>query len=165
MGAYRKFHKLPGGVSIASDFDDRVDAARAAADEGEFDFCIAAQGGANVKRDDLTVRVARTTTEEINEYEEDIERVVSIYTRHLGAGHIRITCSSEWRIVPKTVAAEPLTLKSGIAEPWSSVNNCGVDAVSNEAEMGFSACQLNKVILNIIDKNSGREGDIKMHGR
>lgn len=80
MGAYRELRKLPRGVSIASDFDDSVEAARAAADEGAFDFYIAAQGGANVKRDDETVRVARTTTEEVNEYEEDIERVVGIYT-------------------------------------------------------------------------------------
>ena len=126
MGAYRELRKLPRGVSIASDFDERVEAARAAADEGEFDFYIAAQGGANVKRGDQTVRVARTTTDEVNEYEEDIERVVGIYAPHLGAGHIRITRTSEWRIVPKAVAVEPLTLKSGIAAPRSPVNNCGL---------------------------------------
>lgn len=51
MGAYRELRKLPRGVSIADEFDERVEATRAAADEGEFDLYIAAQGGANVPRD------------------------------------------------------------------------------------------------------------------
>ncbi len=74
MGAYRELRKLPRGVSIASEFDDRVEAVRAAADEGEFDLYIIAQGGANIKRDAQAVRVARKVTDEVNEYEEDIER-------------------------------------------------------------------------------------------
>lgn len=73
MGAYRELRKLPRGVSIADEFDERVEAARAAADEGEFDLYIAAQGGANVPRDSQTVRVARNVTDEVNAYEEDIE--------------------------------------------------------------------------------------------
>ena len=151
MGAYRELRKLPRGVSIASDFDDRVEAARAAADEGEFDFYIAAQGGANVKRDDQTVRVARTTTEEVNEYEEDIERVVGIYVPHLGAGHIRFTRSSEWRIVPKAVAVEPLTLKSGIATPRSPVNNCGKLTDGGDPVITPTASEKAAAVLNLID--------------
>jgi large subunit ribosomal protein L30 len=58
---------------------------RAAADEGEFDLYIIAQGGANMPRDAQAVRVARKVTDEVNEYEEDIERVVGIYAPHLGA--------------------------------------------------------------------------------
>lgn len=151
MGAYRELRKLPRGVSIASDFDERVEAARAAADEGEFDFYIAAQGGANVRRDDQTVRVARTTTDEVNEYEEDIERVVGIYAPHLGAGHIRITRTSEWRIVPKAVAVEPLTLKSGIAAPRSPVNNCGLPANGTATDMTPTPSEQAAAVLNLID--------------
>ncbi len=151
MGAYRELRKLPRGVSIASDFDERVEAARAAADEGEFDFYIAAQGGANVSRDDQTVRVARTTTDEVNEYEEDIERVVGIYAPHLGAGHIRITRTSEWRIVPKAVAVEPLTLKSGIAAPRSPVNNCGLPANGTATDMTPTPSEQAAAVLNLID--------------
>lgn len=151
MGAYRELRKLPRGVSIASDFDERVEAARAAADEGEFDFYIAAQGGANVRRDDQTVRVARTTTDEVNEYEEDIERVVGIYAPHLGAGHIRITRTSEWRIVPKAVAVEPLTLKSGIAAPRSPVNNCGLPASGTTTDMMPTPSEQAAAVLNLID--------------
>lgn len=125
MGAYRELRKLPRGVSIADEFDERVEAARAAADEGEFDLYIVAQGGANVPRDSQTVRVARNVTDEVNAYEEDIERVVGIYAPHLGSELIRVTRTAEWRIVPKLLAVEPLTLKSGIAAPRSPVNNCG----------------------------------------
>lgn len=151
MGAYRELRKLPRGVSIASDFDERVEAARAAADEGEFDFYIAAQGGANVRRDDQTVRVARTTTDEVNEYEEDIERVVGIYAPHLGAGHIRITRTSEWRIVPKAVAVEPLTLKSGIAAPRSPVNNCGKFTRGDVPVMTPTPSEHATAVLNLVD--------------
>lgn len=56
MGAYRELGKLPCGVSIADEFDERVEAARAAADEGEFDLYIVAQGGANVPLDSQTIR-------------------------------------------------------------------------------------------------------------
>ncbi|HDU3835084.1 TPA: replication endonuclease [Klebsiella aerogenes] len=151
MGAYRELRKLPRGVSIASDFDERVEAARHAADESEFDLYIAAQGGANVKRDEQTVRVARTTTDEVNEYEEDIERVVGIYAPHLGAGHIRITRSSEWRIVPKAVAVEPLTLKSGIAAPRSPVNNCGLVTNGATTDMTPTPSEQAAAVLNLID--------------
>ncbi len=40
-------------------------------------------------------------TDEVNEYEEDIERVVGIYAPHLGADRVRVTRTAEWRIVPK----------------------------------------------------------------
>jgi large subunit ribosomal protein L30 len=152
MGAYRELRKLPRGVSIASDFDDRVEAARAAADEGEFDLYIAAQGGANKPRDSQTVRVARTVTDEVNEYEEDIERVVGIYAPHLGAGHIRVTRSEEWRIVPKVLAVEPLTLKSGSAAPWSPVNNCGKLTGGDTPVMTPTPSEQAAAVLNLIDK-------------
>lgn len=152
MGAYRELRKLPRGVSIASDFDDRVEAARAAADEGEFDLYIAAQGGANKPRDSQTVRVARTVTDEVNEYEEDIERVVGIYAPHLGAGHIRVTRSEEWRIVPKVLAVEPLTLKSGSAAPRSPVNNCGKLTGGDIPVMTSTATEQAAAVLNLIDK-------------
>lgn len=45
MGAYRELRKLPRGVSIADEFDERVEAARAAADSGDFALYISAQGG------------------------------------------------------------------------------------------------------------------------
>lgn len=84
------------------------------------------QRRANVPRDSQTVRVARNVTDEVNAYEEDIERVVGIYAPHLGSELVHVTRTAEWRIVPKLLAVEPLTLKSGIAAPRSPVNNCGI---------------------------------------
>ncbi|WP_123427355.1 replication endonuclease [Lelliottia amnigena] len=152
MGAYRELRKLPRGVSIASEFDDRVEAARAAADKGDFDLYIIAQGGANMPRDGHTVRVARKVTDEVNEYEEDIERVVGIYAPHLGAGHIRITRSADWRIVPKVLAVEPLTLKSGSAAPRSPVNNCGKLTADGDPVMTPTPSEQAAAVLNLIDK-------------
>ncbi|EMP4585790.1 replication endonuclease [Enterobacter hormaechei] len=151
MGAYRELRKLPRGVSIASEFDDRVEAARAAADEGEFDLYIAAQGGANVPRDSQTVRVARTVSDETNDYEEDIIRVVGIYAPHMGSGNIHVTRSADWRIVPKVLAVEPLTLKSGIAAPRSPVNNCGKLTDGDDPIMTPTPSEHAAAVLNLVD--------------
>ena len=152
MGAYRELRKLPRGVSIASEFDDRVEAVRAAADEGEFDLYIIAQGGANIKRDAQAVRVARKVTDEVNEYEEDIERVVGIYAPHLGADRVRVTRTAEWRIVPKVLAVEPLTSKSGFAAPRSPVNNCGKLTAGGDPVMTPTPSEQAAAVLNLIER-------------
>lgn len=151
MGAYRELRKLPRGISIASEFDERVEAARAAADEGAFDLYIVAQGGANVPRNSQTVRVARNVTDEVNDYEEDIERVVGIFAPHLGANHIHVTRSADWRIVPKLLTVEPLTLKSGITAPRSPVNNCGKLSASGVPDITTSFSEYASAVLNLVD--------------
>ncbi len=152
MGAYRELRKLPRGVSIADEFDERVEATRAAADEGEFDLYIAAQGGANVPRDSQTVRVARNVTDEVNAYEEDIERVVGIYAPHLGSELVHVTRTAEWRIVPKLLAVETLTLKSGIAAPRSPVNNCGKLTCGGDPVMTPTPSEQAAAVLNLIER-------------
>lgn len=154
MGAYRELRKLPRGVSIASEFDDRVEAVRAAADEGEFDLYIIAQGGANMPRDAQAVRVARKLTDEVNEYEEEIERVVGIYAPHLGASRVHVTRTAEWRIVPKVLAVEPLTLKSGSAAPRSPVNNCGVTDSGGAPMVDPTPSERAAAVLNLIERGS-----------
>ncbi|BEK74738.1 replication endonuclease [Enterobacter asburiae] len=151
MGAYRELRKLPRGVSIASEFDDRVEAARAAADKGDFDLYIIAQGGANMPRDAQAVRVARKLTDEVNEYEEDIERVIGIYAPHLGAHRVHVTRTAEWRIVPKVLAVEPLTLKSGSAAPRSPVNNCGKLSGDGDPVMTPTPSEHAAAVLNLVD--------------
>lgn len=151
MGAYRELRKLPRGVSIADEFDERVEAARAAADEGEFDIYIAAQGGANVPRNSQTVRVARNVTDEVNAYEEDIERVVGIYAPHLGSELVHVTRTAEWRIVPKLLVVEPLTLKNGIAAPRSPFNNCGLLTNGTARDMTPTPSEQAAEVLNLID--------------
>ncbi|ENC4700230.1 replication endonuclease, partial [Escherichia coli] len=152
MGAYRELRKLPRGVSIADEFDERVEAARAAADSGDFALYISAQGGANVPRDCQTVRVARSPSDDVNEYEEEVERVVGIYAPHLGARHIHITRTTDWRIVPKVPVVEPLTLKSGIAAPRSPVNNCGKPASSDTSLPAPTPSEQAAAVLKLIER-------------
>ncbi|EEW4617121.1 replication endonuclease, partial [Escherichia coli] len=152
MGAYRELRKLPRGVSIADEFDERVEAARAAADSGDFALYISAQGGANVPRDCQTVRVARSPSDDVNEYEEEVERVVGIYAPHLGARHIHITRTTDWRIVPKVPVVEPLTLKSGIAAPRSPVNNCGKLTGGDTSLPAPTPTEHAAAVLNLIDE-------------
>ena len=127
-------------------------AARAAADSGDFALYISAQGGANVPRDCQTVRVARSPSDDVNEYEEEVERVVGIYAPHLGARHIHITRTTDWRIVPKVPVVEPLTLKSGIAAPRSPVNNCGKLADGGDPVMTPTPSEQAAAVLNLIER-------------
>lgn len=90
-------------------------------------------------------------TDEVNEYEEDIERVVGIYAPHLGASRVHVTRTAEWRIVPKVLAVEPLTLKSGSAAPRSSVNNCGKLTGGDDPVMTPTPSEHAAAVLNLID--------------
>ncbi len=127
MGAYRELRRLPRGVSIASEFDELVEATRAAADGGDFAAYISAQGGANVPRDEQTVRTARQVIDELNEYDEEIQKIIGVYAPHLGTDLIHETRTTKWRIVTKAVevAVHPLNLISASGAPRSPVNNCG----------------------------------------
>ncbi|MFE8048625.1 replication endonuclease [Brenneria goodwinii] len=141
MGAYRECRSSAlRGVNLAEQFDEQVEAVRCAADGGDFAAYIKAQGGTNVSRDLQTVRVARRISDKLNDYDEEVQKVVGIFSPHLGAGHVFETRTTEWRIVSKAVDLEPLTLKSASGAPRSPVNNCGLrsqwsgEDVKNQAE-------------------------------
>ncbi|MFE8146558.1 replication endonuclease [Brenneria goodwinii] len=141
MGAYRECRSSAlRGVSLTEQFDEQVEAVRCAADGGDFAAYIKAQGGANVSRDLQTVRVARRVSDKLNDYDEEVQKVVGIFAPHLGDGHVFETRTTEWRIVSKAVDLEPLTLKSASGAPRSPVNNCGLGSqwsgedVKNQAE-------------------------------
>jgi len=70
--------------------------------------------------------VARNVTDEVNVYKEDTVRAVGIYPPQLYSEPVHVTLTAEWRIVPKLLAIEPLTLESGIAALRSPVNNYGL---------------------------------------
>lgn len=126
MGAYRECRSQSlRGISLEECFDQRVEAVRAAADAGDFAAYIAAQGGANVPRNIQTVRVMCEAAEDLNEYDEEVQKVVGIFAPHLGADHIHKTRETRWRIVSKAVDLDVLTLKSASGAPRSSGNNCG----------------------------------------
>ncbi len=124
-GAWRECRKIRS-ISLADEFDDSVEAVRAAADAGDFAAYILAQGGTNVSRDDQTVRVARRVADELNAYDEEVQKIAGIYAPHIGADRIYETRTTQWRIVAKAVAVEPLTLQSASGAPRSPVNNCGL---------------------------------------
>ncbi|SMP59964.1 Bacteriophage replication gene A protein (GPA) [Serratia sp. CC22-02] len=124
-GAWRECRKIRF-VSLAEEFDERVEAVRAAADAGLFADYILAQGGPNVAHDDQTVRVARRVADERNAYDEEVQKIAGIFAPHIGADHVYETRTTQWRIVAKAVAVEPLTLKSASGAPRSPVNNCGL---------------------------------------
>ncbi|KFF70315.1 replication protein [Pectobacterium brasiliense] len=127
MGAYRECRSSPlRTVNLTDQFDEQVEAVRCAADAGDFAAYMAAQGGANVSRELQTVRVARRVSDKLNEYDEEVQKVIGIFAPHLGAGHVFETRTTEWRIVSKAVDLEPLTLKSAPGAPRSPVNNCGL---------------------------------------
>ncbi|MGB8665698.1 MAG: replication endonuclease, partial [Serratia inhibens] len=124
-GAWRECRKIRF-VSLADEFDESVEAVRAAADAGDFAAYILAQGGPNVGRDDQTVRVARRVADELNAYDEEVQKITGIFAPHIGADRVYETRTTQWRIVAKAVAVEPLTLKSASGAPRSPVNNCGL---------------------------------------
>ncbi|WP_434997895.1 replication endonuclease [Pectobacterium brasiliense] len=127
MGAYRECRSSPlRTVNLTEKFDEQVEAVRCAADAGDFAAYMAAQGGANVSRELQTVRVARRVSDKLNEYDEEVQKVIGIFAPHLGAGHVFETRTTEWRIVSKAVEVQPLTLKSASGAPRSPVNNCGL---------------------------------------
>ncbi|HHH1555054.1 TPA: replication endonuclease [Yersinia enterocolitica] len=123
MGAYRECRRIRF-ISLAESFDETVEAVRHAADEGDFAAYIAAQGGTN--SGNQTVRVAKRIADELNAYDEEVQKVVGIYAPHLGADHVHETRTTQWRIVAGAVDVELLTLKSASGAPRSPVNNCGL---------------------------------------
>lgn len=131
MGAYRECRRIRD-CSLADQFDEQVEAVRFAADDGDFAAYMKAQGGANVPRDQQTVRVARTLAANLNSYDEEVQKVVGIFSPRYGAGQVFTTRADEWRIVLKAVDVEVLPLKSGSAASRSPVNNCGSGIGSTE---------------------------------
>ena len=65
--------------------------------------------------------------DELNEYDEEIQKIIGVYAPHLGTDLIHETRTTKWRIVAKAVevAVHPLNLISASGAPRSPVNNCG----------------------------------------
>ncbi|WP_250870401.1 replication endonuclease [Hafnia paralvei] len=152
MGAYRECRRQSlRGISIADSFDESVEAVRAAADSGDFAAYIEAQGGANVARDLQTVRVAREIADELNEYDEEVPKVVGIFAPHLGENHIHKTRETQWRIVSKAVDLDPLTLKSASGAPRSPVNNCGEGQHSVDIKPEVTPSEYAAAVMQLVE--------------
>jgi len=155
MGSYRECRRIRS-ISLTETFDEEVEAVRAAADAGNFMAYISAQGGANVPRDDQTVRVARRVADELNAYDEEVKKVVGIFAPHLGDSRVYETRTTQWRIVSSAVDVEVLTSKSASGAPRSPVNNCGLGEKKQSAnrldsQAGGAPTASNSDNLRVID--------------
>ncbi|RJT37440.1 replication endonuclease [Rahnella woolbedingensis] len=155
MGSYRECRRIRS-ISLTETFDEEVEAVRAAADAGDFMAYMSAQGGANVPRDDQTVRVARRVADELNAYDEEVKKVVGIFAPHLGDSHVYETRTTQWRIVSSAVDVEFLTSKSASGAPRSPVNNCGLGGKKqatnwHDRQAGSTATASTSDNLRVID--------------
>ena len=91
--------------------------------------------------------------DELNAFDEEVQKVVGIFAPHLGAGHIHETRTTEWRIVRKAIDldVDPLTLKSASGAPRSPVNNCGEVQREPEPDMQVATPEYVTAVMNLIE--------------
>lgn len=119
---WRELRRLPGDEQLLVTED--MDNVRFAADVGNWHAYTECQGGAFVKRCNLTVRLAYDITEQGNLYAEDVKRVAGVYSP-LVADSQTDTRLVKWNIVPKlAVASAEAGFAVDLNPAWSSVNNC-----------------------------------------
>lgn len=95
-----------------------------AADHGWWDEYVNAQGGPFVKRDDLVARNWYETSQDTNEYGEEITRIQGVYAPSVGDDTPILTRLIKWKIVSKLAVDLGVELKGANAPSRSSVNNC-----------------------------------------
>ena len=120
-----------------------LEIARQAANGGEWDNYVLAQGGPLVERDNLRIRLNYETTENGNAYGDDVQRITGIYCPITGNDSLIFTRTTQYKIVPKRQSADGVAVdvgfSGGSAAPRSSVNNCtrdpaaGADGVEHAA--------------------------------
>ncbi|EPR6283876.1 replication endonuclease [Escherichia coli] len=111
-----------------------LEIARQAANGGEWDNYVLAQGGPLVERDNLRIRLNYETTENGNAYGDDVQRITGIYCPITGNDSLIFTRTTQYKIVPKRQSADGVAVDVGFsggnAAPRSSVNNCTRDAAT-----------------------------------
>ncbi|EGG1917722.1 replication endonuclease [Salmonella enterica] len=108
-----------------------LETARQAANGGEWDNYVLAQGGPLVERDKLRIRLNYETTENGNAYGDNVQRITGIYCPITGNDSLIFTRTTQYKIVPKRQSADGVAVdvgfSGGSAAPRSSVNNCTRD--------------------------------------
>lgn len=111
-----------------------LETARQAANGGEWDNYVLAQGGPLVERDKLRIRLNYETTENGNAYGDNVQRITGIYCPITGNDSLIFTRTTQYKIVPKRQSADGVAVdvgfSGGSAAPRSSVNNCTRDAAT-----------------------------------
>jgi Bacteriophage replication gene A protein (GPA). len=125
---YRELRRLGNRELV---LHPELETARQAADAGEWDNYVLAQGGPLVERDNLRIRLNYETTENGNAYGDDVQRITGIYCPMTGNGSLIFTRTTQYKIVPKRQSADGVAVdvdfSGGNAAPRSSVNNCTRD--------------------------------------
>ncbi|WP_226998871.1 replication endonuclease [Salmonella enterica] len=103
-----------------------IEAVRAVADASDWQHYTMYQGGPFVARDDLTVRLYYSHTENGNDYGDTVSKIEGVYSPFSDAEDLIYTRTASYNIVPKLNPAPSgvLPLTGREAAPWSSVNNC-----------------------------------------
>lgn len=137
---YRELRRLRNRELV---LHPELETARQAADAGEWDNYVLAQGGPLVERDNLHIRLNYETTENGNAYGDDVQRITGIYCPITGNDSLIFTRTTQYKIVPKRQSANGLAVdvgfSGGSAAPRSTVNNCtrdpaaGADSVEHAA--------------------------------
>lgn len=111
-----------------------LEPARQAANGGEWDNYVLAQGGPLVERENLRIRLNYEITENGNAYGDDVQRITGIYCPITGNDSLIFTRTTQYKIVPKRQSADGVAVdvgfSGGSAAPRSSVNNCTRDAAT-----------------------------------
>ncbi|MDF7662383.1 replication endonuclease [Erwiniaceae bacterium L1_54_6] len=129
-----------------------ISPAHQAADAGDWAGYVSAQGGPLVQRKDLRVRLNYVTTENGNDYGDDVSRIAGVYSPFAPL-HIIYTRTTEYKIVPKLKAGtdEAFDVSGGIAAPRSSVNNCTREPLQDEKS---------PVLRTVINDHSGLHEEV-----
>ncbi|HBS1662613.1 TPA: replication endonuclease [Klebsiella pneumoniae] len=125
---YRELRRLGNRELV---LHPELETARQAADAGEWDNYVLAQGGPLVERDNLRIRLNYETTENGNAYGDDVQRITGIYCPITGNDSLIFTRTTQYKIVPKRQSSDGVAVDVGFsggnAAPRSSVNNCTRD--------------------------------------
>ncbi|WGO84694.1 replication endonuclease [Arsenophonus apicola] len=151
-GVYRECRRLRS-VSVADKLGEIAEQVRKAADEGDFAAYIQAQGGPCTPRNQQTLRVAYQTNDQLNAYDEEVQKVVGIYAQLNPIAEMIKTRCRKYRLVKKVPASEDEELlKSAIGAPRSSGNNCRNGGYDGDLDRGcFESGRVSGLINNLYE--------------
>lgn len=139
-----------------------LEPARQAANGGEWDNYVLAQGGPLVERDKLRIRLNYETTENGNAYGDDVQRITGIYCPITGSDSLIFTRTTQYKIVPKRQGADGVAVdvgfSGGSAAPRSSVNNCTRDPAAGADGLEHADQEVSETVNFDALSPPGKEG-------
>ncbi|HGJ5869522.1 MAG TPA: hypothetical protein ACHBY1_11700, partial [Arsenophonus nasoniae] len=110
-----------------------------------------AQGGPCTPRNQQTLRVAYQANDQLNTYDEEVQKVVGIYAQLNPAAEMIKTRCRKYRLIKKVPDSEDeKPLKSAVGAPRSSGNNCRNGNLQGGLDRGcFESGRLSGLINNL----------------